>query len=397
MKRLLLIGAGHAHAEVLRQWAQAPVQGVDLCVASPHAQAPYSGMVPGWLAGRYLLKDIQIDFAELTAAAGGRLIEAELQAIGPDARHASLSDGSVQPFDVVSINVGSTLRPPVLEPRAGGVPTTLLSMRPIASLARQYQELLTQWIESDPGVNPARPTRLTAVGGGAAGFESLLAVHERLRHTRPDKPLKARLLSRGSQLLPGFSPAAQRHAAAILKNCGIELILKSDAHRLLSSARQGHPNEDWASEIVLWATGAQAHDWQLDPQRRGPLAVSPDGFIRIGPTLQSRSHGHVFAVGDCAHWEASDLCASDGLPKAGVYAVRMGPILAHNLRAVFNGNALQSYRPQPRALALLATGQDQAIASWGTWGIGGQTPLLGTIAWKWKDYIDQRFIHRYRF
>lgn len=396
MKRLLLVGAGHAHAEVLRQWAQAPVRGVDLCVVSPQAHAPYSGMVPGWLAGRYRDEEIEIDFAALTAAAGGRLIEAELQSIGPDARHACLSDGSVQPFDVVSINVGSTLRPPVLERRADGEPPTVLSLRPIASLAKQYQRLLTHWMESERGTPSSRPTRLTAVGGGAAGFESLLAVQQRLCHIRPDKPLSARLLSRGAQLLPGFSPAARQHAASILTARGIELRLNADARQLLSPSQQAMDGDNFASEIILWATGAQAHDWQIDPKRRGPLTVSPEGFICIGPTLQSRSHAHVFAVGDCAHWDTTASQASGGLPKAGVYAVRMGPILAHNLRSFFTGDAFQHYQPQARALALLATGHDQAIASWGAWGVGGDTPMLGAMAWQWKDHIDQRFIHRYR-
>ena len=60
MKQLVLVGAGHAHAQILNAWRRDPVSGVALTLVSPDAVAPYSGMVPGWLAA-----------AGITAAAPG--------------------------------------------------------------------------------------------------------------------------------------------------------------------------------------------------------------------------------------------------------------------------------------------------------------------------------------
>jgi len=133
---------------------------------------------------------------------------------------------------------------------------------------------------------------------------------------------------------------------------------------------------------VLWATGAEAHAWQRDPARLGSLAVSERGFVRVDPHLRSLSHPQVFAVGDCAEWATP-------LPKAGVFAVRMGPVIAHNLRAALGQGELRAYSPQSRYLVLLSTSDGRAIASRGMLGAQGRW------AWRWKDYIDRRFLKRY--
>ena len=96
--------------------------------------------------------------------------------------------------------------------------------------------------------------------------------------------------------------------------------------------------------------------------------------------MRSVSHPQIFAVGDCTEWPDHPL------PKAGVYAVRMGPVLSNNLRAALGQGSLQTYTPQRRYLALLAMGNGHAIGAWG--------PLAaqGRLAWRWKDHIDRGFV-----
>ncbi|MES2889300.1 MAG: FAD-dependent oxidoreductase [Pseudomonadota bacterium] len=365
MKRLVLVGAGHAHAEVLRVWAGAPLAGVELVLVSPHALAPYSGMVPGWLSGAYRFEEMAMDFAGLCSAAGARWVAGELDAVDAHRQQMRLTTGETLDWDLLSLNVGSTLNPPAAHPARA---TRMLSMRPLAALRLHYDALLAQWMKHDA----SQPFTVTAVGGGAAGFESLLAVLARLRALRPECTVHGGLVTRGTTLLPGLASAARRAALQALTRAGVTLQLGTPWCNTIARS----------SDLVLWATGAEAHAWQRDPMRRGALAVSDRGFIRIDAQLRSVSHANVFAVGDCAEWLTP-------LPKAGVHAVRMGPVLSHNLRAALGEGTAQNHRAPHRFLALLSTADGRAIASRG--GLGGQ----GRWAWRWKDHIDRAFVKRY--
>ncbi len=362
MKRLLLVGAGHAHAQVLRDWARAPLPGVELQVVSPLRLAPYSGMVPGWLAGEYRFDDICIDFGALARQAGARLLDDELTALAPDGRALRLAGGATLEFDLLSLNVGSTLTPP---PAAGH---RVLSLRPLARLHAAWDDLLRGWAE-----RPASAARLrvTAVGGGAAGFEALLAVLARLRRLRPAATVEGRLVSRAATLLPGLASGAVRAGAQTLARAGVTPQLGQD-WRPQPGAQ---PDTDW----LLWATGAESQPWQRDPARRGDLAVSARGFVLVDTLLRSTSQPWIHAVGDCAEW-------APPLPKAGVYAVRMGPVLTRNLRAALGDGAPAEFRPQARFLVLLATADSRAIASRG--GFSAQ----GRWVARWKQHIDRGFI-----
>ncbi len=365
MKRLVLAGAGHAHALVLRDMARHPLPGVEVVVISPEPMAPYSGMVPGWLAGLYRFDEIVIDFPALVSVAGARWVQGEVHALDPARRQLTLSDGTELSYDLLSLNVGSTLNPPPAEH------AQMLPLRPLSMLRGRYEPLLDRWrVDGED-----RPFVVTAVGGGAAGFEALLAVLQRLRRLRPDRLVHGGLLTSGSVLLPGLAPAARRAAQRALARAGVTVQFGSGWCGPI----------DRSSDVVLWATGAEAHHWQRDPARRGALAVDDGGFVRIDAQLRSVSHSQVFATGDCASWPGL------GLPKAGVHAVRMGPILAANLRAALTGRGdFKLHRPQRRFLALLATGDGRAIASRGLFG------AEGAWAWRWKDRIDRRFLAQFR-
>ena len=362
-QRLLLIGAGHAHAQVLRDWITAPVPGVRLVLVSPSSQAPYSGMVPGWLAGVYRFDEICIDFAALAAAAGARLLIDELVALDPDRHLAHLASGQVLGYELLSLNVGSTLRPP---PLAG--PGQVLALRPLGELRQRWESLLG----SPALAQRHQPLRITAVGGGAAGVEALLAVLACLRQRHPGQAMQGQLITRGT-LLPGMAAGARHAAMAALAAAGARVL----THTAFDA---GKPQD--APDLLLWATGAQSHAWQAS----SGLAVSAGGFIVINARLQSRSHPQVLAVGDCAHFADQ---ADTPLPKAGVFAVRMAPVLSHNLRALLLGQALRPYRPQRRYLALLATADGRAIGAWD--GLAAQ----GRWLWHWKDRIDRGFLARY--
>lgn len=362
MQQLLLIGGGHAHAQVLRDWISAPVPGVAVTLVSPSPLAPYSGMVPGWLGGTYRYEEICIDLVPLCRAAGVRLIVGEVAALNAASRQVHLQSGQALGYDVLSLNIGSTLHPPA---EAG---TTVLSLRPLGALRHAWEATLQRL----QGWDVAVPLRVTAVGGGAAGAEALLAVCARLRQERPGLILAPRLVTRGPDLLTRLATGAAGALRAALRDAGVQVQTRTPFDAAMA---QG-------SDLLLWATGAQAHTWP----EAGGLAVDAGGFVQIDPQLRSVSHPAVFAVGDCAGW-------AQPLPKAGVFAVRMGPVLSRNLRAALTGQALEPYAPQRSHLVLLATGDGRAIATRGAWALHGR--WLGPTLWRWKDRIDRRFIARF--
>ena len=364
MKRLVLVGAGHAHAQVLLAWAAAPPAGCELVLVSPQAQAAYSGMVPGWLAGHYTFDALCIDFQALARAAGARWLATEVTALDAATRQLRLADGQVLVYDLLSLNIGSTLHGPAAPPNG-----RVLALRPLADLHRAWSQLL-----ADPWLTDSdEPLAVTTVGGGAAGVESLLAVCATLRQRLPRRVLLPRLVTRSDRLLPGMAEGAARHIGQALQAAGVQVQCGVVAERLLSAPAR-------APGLLLWAAGAQPHGW---PRHSG-LALDAAGYVAIDAQLRSPSHPEVFAVGDGAAWRPNPL------PKAGVFAVRMGPVLLHNLQAALQGRPLQDYRPQRRYLALLATGDRRAVAAWGGWA------TEGAWAWRWKDRIDRRFIARFR-
>jgi len=381
LQRLVLIGAGHAHAQVLLSLAQQPIDNLDIVVISPTTQAPYSGMMPAWLAGDHNWVDCCIDFNRLCQRVGARLIDDSVTRIDLDAKMVLLESGMQVAYAWLSINIGSTLHAPAAAsaaPATGNpvrvVPVRVVPMRPLSALCEHWQIVLDD-VERHP---PDAGYQVVMVGGGAAGIESILSVHHRLTTLKPRMAFRFTLATQGQTLAPGLSSAAEKILQNHLHRRGIVVQTGFSAKHISSDAVLDNGGRSIPADVVLWATGAHAFGW---PGSSG-LAISADGFIRIDTQLRSISHPEVFATGDCAAWE-------DPLPKAGVYAVRMGPVLAYNLRASIDHEPLAPYRPQRRYLVLLGTGDQHAVASWGPLG------WQGAWVYAWKQRIDRRFLARY--
>jgi pyridine nucleotide-disulfide oxidoreductase family protein len=318
--RLLLLGGGHAHAVVLRE-----LRGGDVTLVAPYPHHTYSGMVPGFVAGHYRLEEIRIDLAKLAARAGAKLVIGKVGFLDATKRVARLENGRDIPYDIASLNLGS----------ASGAPAYAVPAKP-------FEPFLETWLEMKDRVKS-----VAVVGAGAAGVELSMAIAHRTA---------ARVVLFSDR--PGVAPRTGR----ALRRIGVELragVTFSDEQRA-------------GFDLVVWTAGAQALPWLRD----SGLATDERGFVLVDDKLRSVSHPEVFAAGDCATLRDAPH------PKSGVYAVRHGAVLAHNLR----GGALRSYAPQRHALALLSCGARYAVAEWNGWS------AEGAWAWRWKDRIDRRWI-----
>lgn len=365
-KRLLLLGGGHAHLSVLHALARGRWAGTEVALVTPFERQLYSGMLPGVVAGHYRLDDAAIPLRSLAEAGGVRFIEGTVSALDATQRRATLSDGRVAEYDLLSLDTGGGMD----RSRLPGAREHGLFVRPLEHFARLLEGL---W-----DLAAQRVLDVVVVGGGAAGVELALALEHRLSG-RGEERARVALVTGGPEPLAGYpakvvargcAALARRRIAVFREACAA---IEPGSLRLASGARL-------ACDAPIIATGTEAPPWLAD----SGLAQDERGFVATGATLQSRSHPEVFAVGDVA--TRTDL----QLPRSGVQAVRAGPALALNLQRLLGGAELQPHRPSARTLNLISCGRRHAIMAWGRWSAEGRW------VWWWKDRIDRGFIRRQR-
>lgn len=372
VRDIVLVGGGHSHVVALRYFAMHPLPGVRITLICTDAHTPYSGMLPGYVAGHYAYDDVHIDLCRLCAATGARFIQAEVTGLDREARTVQLRGRPDIDYDVVSINTGSTP-----QMRAMGATEYAVPVKPITGFNQRWLQLL------DKVAHAKRPLTIAIVGGGAGGVELCLAMQYRLSAEtqaagRADLAPQFHLFT-SDGLLPTHNAGVQRRFAKVLAERGVQVHLKTPVAEVQAGRLRSAQDEWFDADEVLWVTQAGGGAWLQDTG----LALTDNRCIRLHDTLQSITDSRVFAAGDVAAME------NFALEKAGVFAVRMGMPLAINLQRAVQGLPLQPYRPQRHWLALISTGDKFAVASRGALG------YAGAWVWRWKDWIDRRFMQRF--
>lgn len=370
---IVLIGGGHAHVAVLKAFGMRPEPGVRLNLISPDSLTPYSGMLPGYLAGHYSLEETHVDLRPLCRFAGARFYRTRATGIDLVAG-AILCDGHpAVPFDLLSLDIGST-------PTTDGIEGAerAIGIKPV-------DRFLDRWAEIEKAVLAGDGThRLAVVGAGAGGVEAALALNHRVRDAmsragRNPEDFRTTILSQSDEPMESHAPAVRRRMAGALAREGIGfqggapvVAVEPEGVRLAGGARVT------AESIVLVTPGRPA-GWLASTG----LPLDERGFLEVDEHLRSTGDPRVFGAGDTIAFGPRPL------PKSGVYAVRAGPVLADNLRRAATERALRPFRPQRRTLALVSMGRKRAVLSYG--------PLAaeGDWAWRFKDWIDRRWMRKY--
>ena len=373
VKDLVLIGGGHAHVSVLKRFGMKTVPGLRITLVTRDIHTPYSGMLPGFVAGHYDFDDCHIDLGPLARFAGARLYHAEVDRIDLDKKLVYAPGRPPIAYDILSINTGS--RPTSIDIK--GVDEYALAAKPIDIFLRKWQQLVERVRDSEG------PFRIVVVGGGAGGVELALSTQLRLKDTlhaagKDPERLHYTLITSSDTIMHTHNAGVRKRFERIFTKRNIEIINGARVNEVTANSVRTVDGASIDSDAVIWVTTASSPGW---PAQSG-LAVDGGGFIQVDEYLQSLSHKRVFAVGDVAELR-------DSRPKSGVFAVRQGPVLAHNLRAAATGKALRPYRPQKNFLGLISTGNQYAVASRGSWSYES--------AWLWtmKDWIDRRFMRSF--
>ena len=362
----MLVGGGHAHVHVLKRFGMRPAPGVRVTLISRDVETPYSGMLPGYVAGLYRFSECHIDLVRLARFAGARLIHAEASGLDRRVRHVLCRDHPPIRYDVVSLDIGST---PRLDDVPGAAEHTV-SVKPIDSFGRRWEALLARADEQGH-------IRLAIVGGGAGGTELAMAAQHRLAGLLGTTP-EVTLVTRDA-LLPSHNQRVRRLIAGIFAERGIRAVTGTSVARVEPGRLVGADGGTVEFDEALWVTEAVGAPWLADTG----LPLDERGFLIVGETLRSTGDARVFAAGDVATMPAHPR------DKAGVYAVRAGPPLADNLRRALAGRTLRRAVPQKQALALIGTGDGHAVASRGPFAAHGR------LLWRLKDWIDRRWMRRY--
>jgi selenide,water dikinase len=343
-------------------WAMNPLPGTRLTLINPDPVAPYTGMLPGLIAGHYRRDELMIDLVRLARFAGARLILGRATGIDRADRLIRLADRPPVPYDLAAIDVGITSDLPDLP----GAALHAVAAKPLGSYATAWETFVSR--------RPDGP-KVVILGAGLGGVELALASAHRLRglDARPE----VTLLDQAEAFLPAQSSAARRRIESALAASGVTLRLGTRVTAIGPDTVTLATGEDLAADFTLTATGARPHPWLADTG-----LAQRDGFLVTDATLRT-SDPLIFAAGDCASIEG------DPRPKAGVFAVRAAPALYRNLRAVLSGQPPQRFRPQGDYLKLVSLGAKSAVAE--KWGIA----LSGPRFWRLKDRIDRRFMDRF--
>src|SRR5947207_6241085 len=135
---LVLVGGGHAHVHVLKRFGMRPVPGLRLTLVTRDVETPYSGMLPGYVAGLYSFAECHIDLVRLARFAGARLIHGGAVGLARSARRVLCRGHPSIRYDVVSLDIGTT---PRLDDVPGAAEHTV-SVKPISHFAARWEALL---------------------------------------------------------------------------------------------------------------------------------------------------------------------------------------------------------------------------------------------------------------
>lgn len=374
VKDLVLVGGGHSHVTVLKRFGMKPIPGVRLTLICRDVHTPYSGMLPGYVAGHYSFDETHIDLGALARFAGARFFHSAVTRIDLQNKRLYCDNRPPVPYELLSINTGSTPNTAIVP----GAADTVVPVKPINGFLERWKALRTR------AMSTQQPIRIAVVGAGAGGVEILLAIQFRLKQLRAeagrtDDDIHYYLFSESQEILPTHNKRVRAVFHDALRRRGVAIHAGDAVVQVSPGKLKTSAGAEVEADEILWVTAAGAPDWPGD----AGLDVDDSGFIRIGDTLQSTSHPEVFAAGDVASM------VNHPRPKSGVFAVRQGKPLERNLRRVLLGRTPVPFRPQSGFLGLISTGDKYAVAS------RGVLSFHRRAVWRWKDWIDRRFMEKY--
>ncbi len=385
-KKIVLVGGGHAHLQVIKAFNKRDrPKDWHVTLIDKSSFASYSGMVPGCVSNIYTKDVAQIALRPLSEWASIDFVQDTVVNVDAKCQQVLLKNGKVIDYDVLSLDIGSmskgTDTPGVLE---FTIPT-----RPIDALVDRLEEAKKRLPEKGS-------VKAVVVGGGIAGIELAMCMHSGFEYVVDD--VNVTILDSGTELIPFESEICREGLQNVLDEKKISVRFASRVNKIKNDFIELEDGARIPFTHCVWSTGASPHPISSQLRQSG-ISTSTDGWIKVRPTLQTHSHNNIFAAGDCASIEglldSSGQKLKESPPKAGVYAVRSGPVLIENISRFLKKSErscepLITFDPQDDFLKLIGCGDGTAL------GFRFGLLLRGKWVWELKDFIDRMFMDLFK-
>ncbi len=373
-KRLVLVGGGQTHAPVLKKLGMQSAVNFDITLISTNSIVPYSGMLPGYIAGSYTKEECLIDLRHICNFAGAVFVQSNVTGLDLKNKNVLLENRPPIPYDILSLNVGIV---PNLEGIVGKEHIT--PIKPAIAFFQKWISILAKIKKGEYG----QRFRVGILGAGAGGIETALTTQKRLIGIIPE--VEIHIFQRRKEILQSLNDQTREKVLKILQEKKIHLHLNEQICKVVPNKNyfdcETLQGSDFQLDYIIGAVKAKTLDWIEE----NDLAKDENGFVLVNDFLESVSHPNVFAVGDIASMK------NHPRPKAGVFAVRQSIPLYNNLIRIAQVRSLEKFRPQSQFLTLLNLGDGRAIASRGNYSLGAYEWI-----WKWKNKIDTEFMQKFQ-
>jgi len=373
---IVLAGAGHANVLVLKKLAEiTKTRGDHLVLVSDSEEAPYSGMIPGYMMNDYKKHEFHFPIRKICERLNIDFIQDRITGIDLSNKKLQMKSKPDVSFDCTSINLGLAYK------TSSCNEDNVIPVKPISHFVPKWEAFIKKLQQA-----PDTELKLFIVGGGAAGVEISVAIKEAsLALNRNDS---VEIFNNKDHIAYTGSRFADQNILKSIKELGVRVHLNQDVSQIENTQVQLNGSEKRQFDYIFLTGQTKAPDFF----KNTALATTESGFLKVNEFLQSTTHKFVFGAGDCVHF------APQPLPKAGVYPVRQAQVLAHNLvnfeklnNSIDCDKALcfDRYQPQKSFLKLIHVRRDTVV------GVRPPFYLKSQLLKKLKRKIDTDFMGQF--
>ena len=373
IKRLILVGGGHAHLHILQQVAKQPFPHLQIYFISNSFYKTYEEMLPGYIAGHFSFAESHIDLVALANGSGIKFIHNSLKKIDSFEKVIVLDNGVKIYYDLLSLNLGSRMKLPKQI-----FPAMAISVKPHVQFLKNLDQLISEIIQKP------KIYQLAIVGAEMNALEIALAIQHRIleelyKIVKALESFQITIFTNKNKIISQFNSRTRNIFTTLLKKKGITVYPNQTVTSVGKNSLICSNKDVFTADKVLFCTQSTSYQWLQDSN----LKLDEDGFICVNDYFQSVSSADIFAVGDIMSMKNQKIY------KTASSSMKQGKILYKNIRNYLEGKPLKKYTPQKFYPSLVSAGDKYAVL------VGKYFSIKGCLIWNLKKILDKQILRKY--